>query len=72
MVQLHEDGSITNDNTRERKLDNQVVCDFRLNMAGNYRVKYIEEVAKDGTRTIAPIMNLSLWEDTMISDCHSY
>ncbi|GFS34342.1 hypothetical protein Acr_00g0033420 [Actinidia rufa] len=72
MVRLLDDGSITNDSTRERKLDNQVVCDFRLNMAGNYRVKYIEEVVKDGTGTTAAIMNLSLWEDAMISGCHSY
>ncbi|KAE9449005.1 hypothetical protein C3L33_19103, partial [Rhododendron williamsianum] len=58
MVRLLENGSIASDNSMERKLDNEVVSKFRLNMAGNYRVKYIEEVAKDGTGTVAVLRSM--------------
>lgn len=58
MVRLLGDGNITSEKTKESELDNEVVSDFRLNMAGNYRVMYIEEVAKDGTGTIAVMQSM--------------
>lgn len=58
MVRLLENGSIVSDNSMERKLDNEVVSKFRLNMAGNNQFKYIEEVAKDGTGTAAVLRSM--------------
>ncbi|KAF2322903.1 hypothetical protein GH714_031953 [Hevea brasiliensis] len=37
MIRLLEYGSITNDNARRRRLDNEVVSEFRTATAGNYR-----------------------------------
>ncbi|KAJ9178840.1 hypothetical protein P3X46_010689 [Hevea brasiliensis] len=57
MIRLLEYGSITNDNAR-RRLDNEVVSEFRTATAGNYRVKYIEEVVMDGTGTTSVIRSM--------------
>uniref|UniRef100_A0A2N9IEK7 Uncharacterized protein n=1 Tax=Fagus sylvatica TaxID=28930 RepID=A0A2N9IEK7_FAGSY len=45
-------------NEEERKLDSEVVSEFRLSMAGNYHVMYIEEVVTDGTGTISVIRSM--------------
>lgn len=58
MVRLLENGSITGNNSTERKLDNEVVSGYRLSMAGNFRVKYVEEVAKDATGTVAVLKSM--------------
>ncbi|KAF2322912.1 hypothetical protein GH714_032032 [Hevea brasiliensis] len=58
MIRLLEYGSITNDNARRRRLDNEVVSEFRTATAGNYRVKYIEEVVMDGTGTTSVIRSM--------------
>ncbi|XP_065851155.1 cation/H(+) antiporter 15-like [Euphorbia lathyris] len=52
LVRLLENGSISSDETEERKIDNIVVSEFRIAMRGNLRVMYIEEVVMDGLGTI--------------------
>lgn len=54
----------------KRKLDNELVSEFRVITAGNHRVMYIEEVVVDGSGTVAVIRsvtNFSWWEDTMMN-----
>lgn len=58
----------------KRKLDNELVSEFRVITAGNHRVMYIEEVVVDGSGTVAVIRsvtNFSWWEDTMMNSPHS-
>ncbi|KAF8390683.1 hypothetical protein HHK36_025210 [Tetracentron sinense] len=58
MVWLLENGNINSHDTRERKLDNEVVGEFRLSMARNDRVMYIEEVVMDGSGTAAVLRSM--------------
>ncbi|XP_057983587.1 cation/H(+) antiporter 15-like [Malania oleifera] len=58
MVRLLENGNINNADTRERRLDNEVVGEFRLSMVGNYRVMYMEEVVMDASGTVAAIRSM--------------
>ncbi|WCJ40169.1 Cation/hydrogen exchanger family protein [Euphorbia peplus] len=52
VIRLLENGSISSDETEEKKTDNIVVTEFRIAMTGNLRVIYIEEVVMDGVGTI--------------------
>uniref|UniRef100_A0A2N9IDS1 Uncharacterized protein n=1 Tax=Fagus sylvatica TaxID=28930 RepID=A0A2N9IDS1_FAGSY len=58
VIRFLENGSVTSGNEEERKLDSEVVSEFRLSMAGNYHVMYIEEVVIDGTGTISVIQSM--------------
>lgn len=58
IVRLLENGNISSDEARERKIDNEVVSEFRLGMMGNYRVMYIEEVVMDGSGTVSVIRSM--------------
>lgn len=74
MVRLLKDGEVTGEDGSERKLDNELVSEFRVITAGNHRVVYIEEVVVDGSGTVAVIRsvtNFSWWEDTMMNSPHS-
>ncbi|KAI3457812.1 hypothetical protein Pfo_014475 [Paulownia fortunei] len=42
----------------ETKFDNDVINEFRSQMAGNQRVMYVEEVVEDGTGTVAVIRSI--------------
>ena len=58
VIRFLENESVTSGNEEERKLDSEVVSEFRLSMAGNYHVMYIEEVVIDGTGTISVIQSM--------------
>ena len=58
VIRFLENESVTSGNEEERKLDSEVVSEFRLSMAGNYHVMYIEEVVTDGTGTISVIRSM--------------
>uniref|UniRef100_A0A2N9IFN1 Cation/H+ exchanger domain-containing protein n=1 Tax=Fagus sylvatica TaxID=28930 RepID=A0A2N9IFN1_FAGSY len=58
VIRFLENGSVTSGNEEERKLDSEVVSEFRLSMAGNYHIMYIEEVVIDGTGTISVIQSM--------------
>ncbi|KAJ9683216.1 hypothetical protein PVL29_018985 [Vitis rotundifolia] len=58
MVRLLQDGKVTDEDGSERKLDNELVCEFRVITAGNHRVMYIEEVVVDGSGTVAVIRSM--------------
>ncbi|KAI4348338.1 hypothetical protein L6164_009073 [Bauhinia variegata] len=57
-IRLLANGNVNNSNANEIRLDNEVVGDFRVSMAGNYQVMYIEEVVMDGTGTVSVIRSL--------------
>uniref|UniRef100_A0A2N9IKG5 Uncharacterized protein n=1 Tax=Fagus sylvatica TaxID=28930 RepID=A0A2N9IKG5_FAGSY len=58
VIRFLENESVTSGNEEERKLDSEVVSEFRLSMAGNYHVMYIEEVVTDGMGTISVIRSM--------------
>uniref|UniRef100_A0A2N9IFQ4 Cation/H+ exchanger transmembrane domain-containing protein n=1 Tax=Fagus sylvatica TaxID=28930 RepID=A0A2N9IFQ4_FAGSY len=58
VIRFLENESVASGNEEERKLDSEVVSEFRLSMAGNYHVMYIEEVVTDGTGTISVIRSM--------------
>ncbi|XP_021662506.2 cation/H(+) antiporter 15-like [Hevea brasiliensis] len=70
MVRLLENGSIAGDNATERRPDNEVVSEFRMATAGNYRVIYIEEVVMDGTGTTSVIRSMENCYELVIVGRH--
>ncbi|XP_050232613.1 cation/H(+) antiporter 15-like [Mercurialis annua] len=70
IIRLLENGSISSDDTTERKLDNEMVSQIRSATAGNYRVMYIEEVVMDGTGTISVIKSMQDLYDLIIVGKH--
>ncbi|KAF2301855.1 hypothetical protein GH714_029896 [Hevea brasiliensis] len=69
MVRLLENGS-AGDNATERRLDNEVVSEFRMATAGNYRVIYIEEMVMDGTGTTSVIRSMENCYELVIVGRH--
>ncbi|CAK9317731.1 unnamed protein product [Citrullus colocynthis] len=53
MIRLLDNENVPNDELKERRLDDEAVVEFRQIIGDNYRVRYIEEVVKDGTGTIS-------------------
>ncbi|XP_025011987.2 cation/H(+) antiporter 15 isoform X1 [Ricinus communis] len=70
IIRLLANGSISSDGASDRKLDNEVVSEFRTATAGNYRVMYIEEVVMDGTGTISVIRSMEDQYDLVIMGRH--
>lgn len=58
IIRLLENGSISCDNTNEKRLDNEMLSVFRTAMATNYRVMYVEEVVMDAAGTISVIRSM--------------
>ncbi|XP_022983542.1 cation/H(+) antiporter 15-like [Cucurbita maxima] len=57
-IRLQESGNVPSSDVKERRLDNESVNEFRQSIADNNRVKYIEEVVKDGIGTISILRSL--------------
>lgn len=72
IVRLLENRQTPGENTsRERNADNDVVSEFRRNLAGNYQVMYMEEVVTDGTGTVAVIRSMeNNYELIIVGRCH--
>ncbi|KAF7801745.1 cation/H(+) antiporter 15-like isoform X1 [Senna tora] len=59
VIRLLENGNVNNIvHVNERRLDNEVVGQFRINMTGNIQVMYIEEVVMDGSGTVSVVRSL--------------
>ncbi|KAL9658917.1 hypothetical protein QQ045_028282 [Rhodiola kirilowii] len=58
MIRLVENGNVSSDNLMDKKLDNAMLSEFRDNVKGNQKVKYIEEVVMDGSGTIAVVRSM--------------
>lgn len=70
MVRLLENGNITNDDKGDRRLDNQVVGEFRLSTVGNYSVMYMEDMVMDASGTLAVIRSMEEMYDLLIVGRH--
>ncbi|XP_038906053.1 cation/H(+) antiporter 15-like [Benincasa hispida] len=72
MIRLLESENVPSDDVKERMLDDEAVVEFRKIIAGNYRVRYIEEVVKDGTGTICILRSMgSNFDLVMVGRQHS-
>lgn len=60
LLQQEEGGKIatTDYDTIQKTLDNEMVSEARSGMAGNYRVKYVEKMIRDGTGTAAVMRSM--------------
>ncbi|KAM3761123.1 hypothetical protein ACB098_01G243800 [Castanea mollissima] len=58
VIRFLANGSVVGDNEEEKRFDSEVMNEFKLRMAGNYRVVYVEEVVTDGTGTISVIRSM--------------
>ncbi|KAK6785823.1 hypothetical protein RDI58_014348 [Solanum bulbocastanum] len=65
LVLLHESGNYSNNNTSssdyetiQKMMDNEMLSEARSDMAGNYRVKYVEKLIRDGTGTAAVMRSM--------------
>ncbi|XP_016494635.1 cation/H(+) antiporter 15 isoform X1 [Nicotiana tabacum] len=60
LLQQEEGGKIatTDYDTIQKTMDNEMVSEARSGMAGNYRVKYVEKMIRDGTGTAAVMRSM--------------
>ncbi|XP_009771787.1 cation/H(+) antiporter 15-like [Nicotiana tabacum] len=60
LLKQEEGGKIatTDYDTIQKTLDNEMVSEARSGMAGNYRVKYVEKMIRDGTGTAAVMRSM--------------
>lgn len=58
MIRLSESGNVPSDDIEERRLDNEAVIAFQNVMVDNYRVRFIEEVVKDGNGTVSVLRSM--------------
>ncbi|XP_019240569.1 PREDICTED: cation/H(+) antiporter 15-like isoform X2 [Nicotiana attenuata] len=60
LLQQEEGGKIatTHYDTIQKTLDNEMVSEARSGMAGNFRVKYVEKMIRDGTGTAAVMRSM--------------
>ncbi|KAK6155367.1 hypothetical protein DH2020_009615 [Rehmannia glutinosa] len=66
IVRILADNKVQIVDAEETKFDNDVVNEFRSQMAGNQRVTYVEEVVGDGTGTVAVIQSIEDHYDLII------
>ncbi|CAK9329191.1 unnamed protein product [Citrullus colocynthis] len=72
VIRLVEDENVLIDNIEEKKLDDEAVVEFRQIIADTYKVRYIEEVVKDGTGTICVLRSMgSNFNLVMVGRRHS-
>ena len=72
MIRLLDNGNVPKDDVKERRLDDEAVAEFRQILSNNYRVRYKEEVVKDGTKTISVLRSMgSNFDLIMVGRRHS-
>ncbi|XP_038878281.1 cation/H(+) antiporter 15-like [Benincasa hispida] len=72
MIRLLENENVPREEIEERRLDDEAVVEFRQIIANNHRVRYIEEVVKDGTGTISMLRSMgSNFDLVMVGRRHS-
>uniref|UniRef100_A0A3Q7GS23 Uncharacterized protein n=1 Tax=Solanum lycopersicum TaxID=4081 RepID=A0A3Q7GS23_SOLLC len=62
LVLLHESGNHSNNSSNneriQKMMDNEMLSEARRDMAGNYRVKYVEKLIRDGTGTASVMRSM--------------
>ncbi|TYK25622.1 cation/H(+) antiporter 15-like [Cucumis melo var. makuwa] len=58
VIRLSENGNVASDDMEERRLDCEAVIAFQGVMVDNYRVRFIEEVVKDGNGTVSVLRSM--------------
>ncbi|KAL4026317.1 hypothetical protein IC575_014746 [Cucumis melo] len=72
MIRLLDNENVPKDDFKEKRLDDEAVAEFRQIIANNYRVRYKEEVVKDGTETISILRSMgSNFDLIMVGRRHS-
>ncbi|KAG8643914.1 hypothetical protein MANES_11G083200v8 [Manihot esculenta] len=70
MIRFIDNGNVASYSAWEKKLDNEIVSEFRTATAGNCKVTYIEEVVVDGTGTVSAVRSMENRYELLIVGKH--